>query len=289
MSETSRGPAVFAPLPGAPAIIDPGWQPAPVPAAPSRWSIAALAGLGTAIILAVWAASAATLFLLDAWTRSPPIAGVATAGFALGAGLIALAIGRDTATIRRLHRVDHLRRLLADDTTDIATARAATAAWIDALPAIADPAGLHNALAQAATTSELRAILRDRVSPGLTAATDQAGLAAALRGGALVAIAPHPSLDSLVIAFVGLRLIRDVATSHGMRPGGTALLSLLRRVGTTVLATAGTDLLAQTLSDQALQELPILRHIAASVPGAGIAALRLRRLARATSAACVPF
>jgi hypothetical protein len=48
------------------------------------------------------------------------------------------------------------------------------------------------------------------------------------------------------------------------------------------------DLLSQGLADRALSAVPVTRHIAASVPGSGVAALRLYRLATMAAEACCP-
>jgi hypothetical protein len=49
------------------------------------------------------------------------------------------------------------------------------------------------------------------------------------------------------------------------------------------------ELLTQGLSDQLLQHMPVLRHVAGAVPGAALAAVRLYRLARVTAVACSPL
>ena len=120
-------------------------------------------------------------------------------------------------------------------------------------------------------------------------AAGQAGQRAALQAGALVALAPHPALDALLAGWRGVRLVREVAALHGMRPGTVASWALGRRVVATAAGTAGVDLLTQGLSDQLLQHMPVLRHVAGAVPGATLAAVRLYRLARVTAVACSPL
>lgn len=282
MTSKTTGPILFEPLPDAPAAIAPD-LPAPI-AAPRPAKTAAkplLAGL--ALLLAVWLGTDLALLIADAWARAPILATIAGAGLAAATALIALAIARDTRGYRGLRRVDRLRALLAGH--DLPAARQAATDWAASLtpPMDVDPA-LHSA----ASVAELRLLLADRIATPLAAEAERMGLAAAVRAGALIAACPHPALDALVVTLVALRLIRDIAARHGLRPGATASLALLRRVGWAAATTAATDLAAQTLADQALQHTPVIKHLAAAVPGASLAAFRLRRLAQITARACSP-
>ena len=47
--------------------------------------------------------------------------------------------------------------------------------------------------------------------------------------------------------------------------------------------------MAQAVSEQVLGRIPVLQHIAAAVPGSGVTALRLSRLAHVTAEACCPL
>jgi hypothetical protein len=59
-------------------------------------------------------------------------------------------------------------------------------------------------------------------------------------------------------------------------------------VAWTAAGVSGIDLLSQSLADHALSALPFVKHIAKAVPGGGLAALRLYRLASLTAEACCP-
>ncbi|MBB5696351.1 uncharacterized membrane protein YcjF (UPF0283 family) [Roseomonas pecuniae] len=83
--------------------------------------------------------------------------------------------------------------------------------------------------------------------------------------------------------------MRQVAALHGLRPGAAATLALLRRVVWTAAGTSGAELLGQGVADGVLSHLPVLSKIVATVPGSGLAALRLRRLADVTAQACSPL
>ena len=83
-------------------------------------------------------------------------------------------------------------------------------------------------------------------------------------------------------------MIREVARLFGLRPGWAVTLMLLRKVAWTAAGISGLDLLSQSLTDQVLSGLPFVKHIAQSVPGGGVAALRLYRLATIAATTCCP-
>ena len=87
----------------------------------------------------------------------------------------------------------------------------------------------------------------------------------------------------------GLVLVRQIAQLYGVRPGVAATLILLRRVAWTAAGVSGMELLSQTLADHALKELPIVKRLVGAVPGSGLAAIRLYRLADMTAEACSPL
>ena len=80
-----------------------------------------------------------------------------------------------------------------------------------------------------------------------------------------------------------------MAAIHGMRLGATVTLALLRRVAWTAAGASGLDLLGRAAVDGALAHLPGVRQLAAALPGAGVTALCLRRLADVTALACSPL
>lgn len=288
MTETThRPPLLLEPEPGAPAIIEPGWAPAPLatPARP-RGTLGWI-GAGLGLLLASWAGLGAAGFIQDLFARSAVQGWLGLAGFGAGLGLLAAAGLRERRSWRSLARVDELRAILAG--ADLARQREAAGGWLRALGlAEAERAALDAAIADAPTPEALRELLRARVAARLAEAAGRLGRQAAAEGAALVAILPHPALDGLFAGLRGLRVIRQVAALYGLRPGSLASLALARRVAWTAAGTAGIDLLAQTAMDQAITGLPGLRHLASAIPGAGVAAVRLYRLARITAAACDP-
>ncbi|MBL6458899.1 DUF697 domain-containing protein [Belnapia sp. T6] len=145
------------------------------------------------------------------------------------------------------------------------------------------------AVIAAADIPQLRAARRRHLAEPLRQATRQAGNRAALESGVVVAISLSPALDGVLAALRGVSLLREVAAIHGMRPGAAVTLALLRRVAWTAAGASGMDLLGQTLADGALSHLPGLKQLAAALPGAGLSAFRLWRLAEVAALACSPI
>ena len=135
---------------------------------------------------------------------------------------------------------------------------------------------------------ELRGVLRSRVADPLRERAASLGRRAAAEGATLVAVCPHPALDGLIAGARGLLVIRRVAALYGLRPGLTVTLALLRRVAWTAAGTTGLSMVSQGLADHVLTGLPVVKHVAAAIPGTGAVAVRLYRLAGVTAEACCP-
>ncbi len=114
------------------------------------------------------------------------------------------------------------------------------------------------------------------------------GRSAALQSVAIVAATPSPALDVLTVGWCGVRLIRQVAAWHGMRPGILGTVALLRKTALAAASVAATEI-AVNAATHAMVSHPLLRHLAGDVAGAGVAARRMIVLARAAAAACSPL
>ncbi|OJY73635.1 MAG: hypothetical protein BGP12_13690 [Rhodospirillales bacterium 70-18] len=285
-----QAPLLLEPEAGAPAVIDSGWQPPPLALRrPARTRLGWLAG-GLATLLASWAGLAAITFVEDLFQRSPALGWAGVAGFGAGLAMLAVAAAGELRAWRGLARVDRLRRLLAGPDAAMPAMRAAARDWVAAVrPGLPEAEAVLAALDGAETAAALRALLRARVAAPLAQAAGRVGRQAALEGAALVAILPHPALDGVFAGLRGLRVIRQVAALYGLRPGTLASFALARRVVWTAAGTAGMDMLAQTMLDQVMTTVPGVRHLAAAIPGAGVAAVRLYRLAGITASACDPL
>jgi putative membrane protein len=283
------GPILMEPQADAPTGLRPAWAPKPLVTAAGGAGNGFWIAAGLLLALASWAGVSA-LSAVAALLSEPTALGLlGAAGIGAGLGLAGWGVLREGRDYRRLRAVDATRAALAEADPPVAAARRAGLDWLDRVGgATADRDATRQALHDAASVPEVVAILRNRVSLPLQAAVRRIGQDAAVEGAALIAISPHASWDGLIAAWKGLTVIRKVARLYGLRPGPLVTLALVRKVAWTAAGTAGIDLLSQTLADQALSSLPVARHIVSAVPGSGVAALRLYRLAWITASACDP-
>jgi len=259
----------------------PAVLPMPAPAVqrvrlPSALLGAAVLALGLPALWSAWLVSA--LFDRVPWLGWSGLA-VVLAGF----GLVGAGIGRELRGLAALRRVDWLRGELASG--ESARVSAAARRWLAELP---QHAALLPAVAAADTPESIVALLRAGPGMALLEGTDALGRVAAVQAGAIVAATPSPALDALTIGWRGVRLVRQVASLHGMRPGLAGTLALLQRTAISAASVAATQL-AVNAAAHAVVSHPILRHVLGDVAGAGVAARRMVVLARAAAAACSPL
>lgn len=258
-------------------------MPAVVPTAePIHWRLSpvllgvAILGLG---LPALWAiALVSSLFdrgIILGWTGLA----VLLAGF----GLVGVSLARELRGLAALRQVDELRDELASGEAD--QVAAAARRWLAALP---QHAALLPALAAADTPEAMLALLRAGPGPALREATDALGRSAAFQTVAIVAATPSPALDALTVGWRGVRLVRQVAALHGMRPGLLGTLALLQKTALAAAAVAATEM-AVNAATHAIITHPLLRQLVGDVAGAGVAARRMMVLARAAAAACSPL
>ena len=237
---------------------------------------AVILGFGLPALWAAWLASA----LFD---RGGALGWAGVAVLLAGLGLIGAAMGRELYGLAALRRVDRLRADFASGEAGL-VAKAARH-WLAALP---QHAAILPALAAADTPEAALALLRAGPAQALREATDALGRGAALQSVAIVAATPSPALDALTIGWCGVRLIRQVAALHGMRPGMLGTLALLQKTALAAASVAATEV-AMNAATHAMISHPLLRHLAGDVAGAGVAARRMIVLARAAAAACSPL
>ena len=262
----------------------PRLEPLPVPVAappPSlRGGSLGLLGAGAAVLVFGLAALSVGNFVADQFARGPALGWLTLAVALLGWGLIGGCFWRELRGLAALRAVDRLRAELADP----ARAQNAAMRWAGYLP---EGEALRSALAQVSDRETVLALLRGPAA-GLRARADALGRGAALQIFAIAAAVPSPALDGVLVAWRGVRLVREVAALHGMRPGLLGTLSLLRRVAFSAAGVVAADLAADTLTRAALSN-PLLGHVAGDVAASGVAARRMVVLARATSVACSPL
>jgi uncharacterized membrane protein YcjF (UPF0283 family) len=86
------------------------------------------------------------------------------------------------------------------------------------------------------------ALLRAGPAQALRDGTDILGRTAALQSVAIIAATPSPALDALTVGWCGVRLVRQVAVLHGMRPGLLGTLALLQKTAVAAAAVAATEM-----------------------------------------------
>jgi putative membrane protein len=237
---------------------------------------ATIIGLGLPLLWGVWFVTA----LFDRWAT---LGWIGLVVLLAGLGLIFIGIGRELRGLAALRRVDHLRAEFASG--EAQRVEKAARRWLQALP---QHAAILPALTASETPEAMLALLRAGPAQSLREATDVLGRTTALQSVAIIAATPSPALDALALGWCGVRLIRQVATLHGMRPGLMGTLALLRRTALSAATVAATEV-AVNAATHAMMNHPLLRHLAGDVAGAGVAARRMIVLARAAAMACSPL
>jgi putative membrane protein len=198
-------------------------------------------------------------------------------------GLLVASVAREWRGYAQLDDVEGLRRRLAAE--DPATVREAAGAWLAATGASAE---LRRVVAGAADAATVRALLRSGPLAEAERATSQAGRNAALQVVAATAVIPWPGLDGVVVAWRGMRLVRQVAAIHGLRPGTLGTWRLFQRVALDAGTVAAADIAAAAVTE-ALFSSPALGGLAGQATAAAVAARRMIRLSHAVAEVCRPL
>lgn len=253
--------------------------PGPPVAGAAPLTLAILAGL--ALILGV-AALELTNFTLAQFDRAPALGWLTLGLLGPAAAVLLWSLWREWRGLIGLARVERTRRGLAGERID--TVRAHARLWLDAIGATPEERRTILAAPDAAT---LRALLRAGPLARLDNATVEAGRTAAMQTFATAAVSPWPGLDGVIVVWRGLRLVREIARLHGLRPGTLGTLRLFRRVVLDAGAVVATDMVATAIADT-IDKSPLGR-IVAHAAGATVAGQRMLRLALAVSASCKPI
>ena len=246
------------------------------------WSMPALTLTGCVVLGLGLAALQAGNFVADQFARSPPLGWITLAVTLGGFGLIGTGLLRELRGLLGVRAVDRLRQDLAGP-DPLARQRAARA-WLRSLP---DGPALLPAIDAVNDPDAILALLRAGPETTLRARADALGRTAALQVVAGMAAAPAPALVVLLVSWRGLRLLRQVATAYGLRPGVLGTLGLLRRTALAAGATAVTEV-AVNAATHGLLSSPLLQHLAGEMAGGAVAARRMVVLARAAAVACSP-
>jgi putative membrane protein len=288
-SEAGRLELVLPEAPPGPVVV----APAVGPSTRRPWLRLALAA--GAVLLIGWLGLEAYDFVAGLFARSP-LLGV---GFAVVLALFVLgalgALGRELADLRRLERAEQLRvtgeRLIASEVHGQADA------YLEQLQQLyRSRADLVEPLArfELQTSDALSDGERLRLFAGtVLAPLDREARRLVTRGArdisALTALSPLGLLDSAIVLWRTLALVRAIARLYGARPGIAASLRLLRRTLAHVLA-AG---VGELLSDAAIETAgaSLLSVVSARLGQGAVHGLLAARLGLAAVQICrpVPF
>ncbi len=285
MSQTQRYPAPRVETEDLPAprleqelaLIEPA-----LPAAAARWGFAALVTGGVSVLLLGLAGVESFDIVTDAFARAPFLGGAAAGVAGVGFSMIGLGFYRELSALAALRGVDRLRAALSG--ADPVQRAKAAREWLRELP---EGPALLPAVDAINDPDAILALLRAGPAAALRAQADALGRAAAVQSVAGIAAMPSPGLAAVFVAWRGLRLIRQVAALHGLRPGLFATLGLLRRTALAAGAVAGVEIATNTAAHAVLSS-GLLQHVAGEMAGAGVAARRMLVLARAATVACSP-
>ncbi len=245
-----------------------------------RYGTPALALGGVSVLAIGFAALGAGNFVADEFARAAWLGWVTLAVTVAGFGLLFAGLWRELRALFALRHVDKLRADLASGEAGRITAAARE--WA----AETDPS-LLPALRAVNDPDTALALLRAGPGHRLRESAEVLGRTAAVQVVAAIAAVPSPSLDVALVAWRGVRLVRQVATIYGVRPGLLGTLSLLRRTALSATLVGAAELAGNTAA-HALLSSPLVAKALGEMAGAGVAARRMLVLSRVASAACDP-
>jgi putative membrane protein len=270
--------------------IEHNWAPSVISdASPGTKSVTWIAS-GLALLVVGWVALSIVGFVADQFARSAALGVITLTAFVFACALLARGCWAELRSYLALRQVDELRTALDDTAISPTRAKEMCETWLGAVVSqLPEPNLTREAFEKAATVAEVKAVLRGRVLGPLREIARRAGQRAAIQAGAAVAITPSPALDGLFAGVRAVLVIRQIARIYGLRPGLVVTFGLLHRVAWMVASVSGVELVARTATDHVLEKVPVISHLAGAVPGVGVAAFRLYRLADITAEACSPL
>jgi putative membrane protein len=274
--------------PPPPVLVEPA---AVVPASRRPW-LRLFVGAGI-VLLVGWLGLEAYDFVAGLFARSPILA----LGFAVVLALVALgalgALGRELADLRRLERAERLRvtgeRLIASEAHGQADAHLEQLERLYRGRAdLAEPlARFRRQTSDALNDGEqLRLFGRTVLAP-----LDRQARRLVIRGardiGALTALSPLGLLDSAIVLWRTLAMMRAIARLYGVRPGPVATIRLLRRTLAHVLAAGVGELVSDAAVEAAGASL--LSVISTRIGQGAVHGLLAARLGLAAVQICRPL
>ncbi len=248
-----------------------------------RAGAAALALAGLTVLVVGLTTLQTVNFVVAQFDRAAWLGWTTLAIALTGCGLMIAAVARELRGLFVLGRVDRLRADL--ESGDALRIHAAARSWAARMP---DAKALLPAIDAVNDPDAILALLRAGPVATLRARSDALGRVAAFQTAAGITAMPAPALAVLLVTWRGIRLIREVAALHGVRPGLIGTLGLVRRSVLAAGLVAGSEA-AVNAATHALLSNPLLTHALGEMAGAGVAARRMVLLARSTAAACSPL
>jgi putative membrane protein len=258
----------------------------PLPRGP-RWGRWALGALGLFVVGALLVQ--AVDFIAAQWARSPALGGLFTALLAAAAGFAVLGMLREARAWRELEDVERVRAALlaGADAAEVVERLAATVAHRP--DAAADVERFRRQAGVLQQREHLLELFANEVLRPLDRAAYAAVARAARDAGALTALAPTALLDTLLLLWRNLRMIREVAAIYGHRTGLAGTWFLVKRLASGAAIVAAADVAGSLLVHQLGNAVADL--LAAKVGEGAIAGARTARIGLWTMQLCraVPF
>lgn len=233
------------------------------------------------LVVAIFASLGNSLIL--AFQQAPAWGAALALVVALLLGALTWAIWREWRGYIALGLVESVRWEFKNN--DRAVVQAVALSW---LRAIQRPDLTEQVIGKATDADTVRALLRGGPIKDLEDRTAQIGRAYGIRVLAATAVCPWPGLDGLIVVWQSLRMVRQIATLHGLRPGTVGSAALLRRAAMDSGTVVATDLAVTAVVDGLLSSQWI-GGLAGQAAGSAVAARRIVRLALVTGAYCRPL
>ena len=198
---------------------------------------------GLVMLVLGFAGFGAANFVADQFTRAAWLGWATLAVVVAGFALLGAGIWRELRALLALGRVERLRAALASGEAR----RVMEAARVWAAQSPGGP-GLLPALREVNDPDAAIALLRAGPGRALREAADAQSRAAAVQTVAGLAALPSPALDVLLVAWRGTRLVRQVASLYGVRPGILGTVSLLRRTALSATMVGAAELAGNTVA-----------------------------------------
>jgi putative membrane protein len=268
-----------------------GALPAPAPskrpgARPFRWFVGSLVLLVVGVLL-----FDAVDFVLALWDRHWALGGAFAVLLAATLLAGAWSIGREIATFRRLRHVDRIRAELQDGIArdSVVELRHALIELAGEIGAPGDAAKLAERMEDTHRAEQLLHLFKRQVLEPLDRRAYAAVGRAARDVGAVATLMPTVLLDTAVLLWRSVRLVREVAEIYGFRTGLAGTLMLLRRLAGGAAMLAAADVAGTIVVQQAGGALYEL--FATKLGEGAVAASRAARLGLLAMQLCraVPF